>query len=59
MFRKSYHFECTRDCGERLHFYKWRITRKQAKTSAKYLISKYNCKSVSYCAMGKIFTEKR
>jgi hypothetical protein len=59
MFKKDYHFEALQVCGRILHFYQIRITRKEAKVYAKYLIGQYNCKIVEYYTMGKIIREKR
>lgn len=59
MFKKDYHFEGTQDCGRILHFYKVRLTRKEAKVYAKYLIGRYHCSLVEYYTMGKIMKEKR
>jgi hypothetical protein len=59
MFRKNYHFEGEKDCGETHHFYKMGITRKEAKVHAKHLIDKYKYKFVQYYAIGKIMREER
>ena len=59
MFRKDYHFEGIQDCGRILHFYQMKLTRKEAKVYAKYLIGQYHCKFVEYYTMGKTIREKR
>ena len=59
MFRKNYHFVGWQDCGREFHFYASGITKKEAKTYAKYLIAQYNLKTVEYYKIGKIIKENR
>ena len=59
MFRKYYHFEGIQDCGRIFHFYPKKMTRKEAKIHAKYLIGQYSCSLVEYYTMGKTMREKR
>ncbi len=59
MFRRNYCFEGWQDCGREFHFYKMKITKKEAKTHAKYLIARYNLKRVRYFTMGKTNWEER
>lgn len=59
MFRKDYHFEGIQIYGRIFHTDKMRITRKEAKNYAKYLIKQYDCTSVEYYTIGKIMQEKK
>lgn len=59
MLRKNYHFEGIQDCGRIFHFYKMKITRKEAKVYAKYLIGRYSCKLVKYYTVGKVMRKER